>query len=72
MHFFVLFLPTGSSLGTLSTTPGGLNGIPASSSLGMPFDSPSSSVSSVSISVTPSDVHASLSVAPTSTKQKKK
>ncbi|XP_068759972.1 inhibitor of growth protein 3-like [Montipora capricornis] len=38
----------------------------------MPFDSTSSSVNSVSIPVTPSDVGASLNVAPTSTKQKKK
>ena len=38
----------------------------------MPFDSTSSSGNSVSIPVTPSDVGASLNVAPTSTKQKKK
>lgn len=62
----------GSSLSSLSTPPSGLNGLPASSSLGMPFDSASSNVNSVSIPVTPSDVHASISVAPTSTKQKKK
>ena len=68
----IIFFFTGSSLSTLSTPPSGLNGLPASSSLGMPFDPASTNVNSVSIPVTPSDVHASISVAPTSTKQKKK
>lgn len=62
----------GSSIGNLGNQPSGLNGLPASSNLGMPYDSQSSSVSSVSIPVTPSDVRASVNVAPTSTKQKKK
>ena len=62
----------GSSIGNLGNQSSGLNGLPASSNLGMPYDSQSSSVSSVSIPVTPSDVRASVNVAPTSTKQKKK
>ena len=65
-------LTIGSSIGNLGNQSSGLNGLPASSNLGMPYDSQSSSVSSVSIPVTPSDVRASVNVAPTSTKQKKK
>ena len=67
-----LSLTIGSSIGNLGNQSSGLNGMPASSNLGMPYDSQSSSVSSVSIPVTPSDVRASVNVAPTSTKQKKK
>ena len=59
-------------MSNLQTPSNSLNGLPASSTLGMPFDSPSSSVNSVSIPVTPNDVRASISVAPTATKQKKK
>lgn len=62
----------GGTLNNLPTPSNSLNGLPASSSLAMPFESTSSSVSSVSIPVTPSDVRASINVAPTSTKQKKK
>lgn len=62
----------GAPVSSLPAPSNSLNGLPGSSSLGMPFDSTSSSVNSVSIPVTPSDVRASLNVAPTSTKQKKK
>ncbi|XP_015771599.1 PREDICTED: inhibitor of growth protein 3-like [Acropora digitifera] len=69
------FLITGGTLNSLPTPPppNSLNGLPStSSSLGIPFESTSPNVNSVSIPVTPSDVRASVNVAPTATKQKKK
>lgn len=67
-------LVTGGTLNSLPTPPpNSLNGLPStSSSLGIPFESTSPNVNSVSIPVTPSDVRASVNVAPTATKQKKK
>lgn len=65
----------GGTLNSLPTPPppNSLNGLPStSSSLGIPFESTSPNVNSVSIPVTPSDVRASVNVAPTATKQKKK